>query len=897
MRWIRRALARIGALVRGHGRADADLRAEMQAHLEMEIAANLRRGMSPREARRRALVAAGGVEQAVEAVREERSLPWVEGFVSDGRYALRHFRRTPVATLTMVVVLSLGMGTVVGLLTVLSSLATLPAPGMARDASLVRIRGIAHIEGISGVQPRLLSWPEVEGYAGRTDLFGGVAAYADETALVRTAPSEPPVTASVIYTTPNYFDVLGVRPAIGTPPAGEGVPSALISHGLWRDRFGGARDVIGRTLHVNGFPVEIAGVAPPRFAGAEGGGRIVVWAPLAAWPLLQKRTTATFGSPDSLFLRAAGRLRPGVSTDRATSVVATMAERASPRDAERSRPTTHGADVVPMLAANARVSQRADLLVSGAASSGLVLLVLLITCTNVSALLVGSAVTRRGEVGLRLSLGAPRGRVIRQLLTESVLLAGAAAAVGLTVTAAALGLLDTAIPDMQLAVDWRVVLGTFAVALAAGILFGVSPALAATRVSAADVLKSASKSVAGGRSRLQRALIITQVALTQPLLVGLGVVIATMAADLDRDATSRAPDRIVEIELDPWAGRLSPDARSGVIDAAVARVAGMPGIVAAIPMQTGTITAPLTVPPGDRIAGVTPGTVMEAELTAAPEGYFDVYGIPLVRGRAFEPAERANASPDPASFLAATAIIIDAHLARRLWGDADPIGRRLAFGVGSAPDAGAMTVVGVVEGRGSSRARADGPVGVYVPWTPDYTGVVARTAGPALPMLNAMRQAVADEAPQAPILHVRTLAQREEEGRRAVIRASGAAGGGGLLALLLSGIGLYAVVSLGVGQRAQEIGIRAALGAQRSAIVGMFFLRGLALGAIGLALGLPLSIAVARLISTAVNMPVANPPLLGATIGLAVLAVASIASYIPARRASSIDPVAALRES
>lgn len=903
MRAIRRALARIGATLRGHGSADADLRAEMEAHLEMEIEENVRRGMRPDEARRRAMIASGGLVQAAEGVREQRGLPGIESLAADVRYALRHFRRTPLSTATMLLVLSLGMGTNVVLFTLLNSLATLPAPGIERDESLVRIRGSMRVEGAANAQPRLLSWPEVQEYAGRTELFAGVAAYADETALVATGDAaSAPVTARLLYTTPNYFGILGVRPALGAQPAAEagGVrltapPTAMISHALWRQRFGGAPDVIGRTLRVNGFPVEVVGVAPPRFGGADGGGGMTVWAPLAAYPLLQKRTPAVFASPDSLFLRAAARLRPGVTADDAAPTVAGIAARASrPGREGTAQGVNASADVVPMLASNSRVSQRGDLLVSGAMAGGLALLVLLITCTNVSALLVGLAVARRREIGVRLSLGAPRRRLVRQLLTESVLLALVAAAVGLFVTAAGIRLAGAALQDVQLVVDWRVTLATCAVAVATGILFGVSPALHATRISVGEVLKGSATSVAAARSRLQRALVVAQIALTQPLLVGLGVVVMGMSTDAGGSAASGVADRIAEVELDTWAGRVSPAEQAARIDAAVERVAAMPGVEAAMPMQMGTVGMPLAVHPADRVAGVAYDASMEASLVAAPEGFFGAFEIPLVRGRGFTAAEYANPSRDPMRPPSVGAVIVGGDLARRLWGGADPLGRRLVM-AGAPGSAAPMVVVGVVDEAAAGPSEVDGRLRVYVPYSSMYTGVVARTAGPASPLLGAMREAVAAEAPQMPVVRAQTLAQREAQLRRDAVRAGTAAAGGGLLALLLSAVGLYAVVSFGVGQRTREIGIRTALGAQRGQVVRMFFAKGLALGAVGLVLGLPLSMLATRYVADRLRWPMTTSPLLGVAIGTTVLAVASIAAWIPACRASTIDPNVALR--
>src|SRR5689334_20033692 len=212
MKTIRRALMRLGTILRGHERADDDLRAEMDAHLAMETAENVRRGMNPNEARRRALLAAGGLTQAAEAVREERGLPWMESIAADARYAFRHFKRTPLSTITMILVLSLGIGTNVVLFTVMNSLATLPAPGIPRDDALVRVRGTVRTKNASTLEPRLMSWPEVQQYAARTDLFSSVGAYANEAAVLTTGDAtSTPINASVIYATSNYFSILNVR--------------------------------------------------------------------------------------------------------------------------------------------------------------------------------------------------------------------------------------------------------------------------------------------------------------------------------------------------------------------------------------------------------------------------------------------------------------------------------------------------------------------------------------------------------------------------------------------------------------------------------------------------------------------------------------------------------------
>lgn len=902
---IRRMIARLRTAVAGHDAGDADLRAEMESHLALEIDEHIRRGLPADQARRKAMMAAGGFTQASESVRDQRGLPWIEGLVADLRFAARHFRRTPLASVTMVLVLSIGIGANVVLFTMLNSMMTMPAPGMERDASVVRIRGSMSVPRLGWESARLMSWPEVREYAARTDLFAGVAAWADESATLLQGDSNEPAAVNMIYASTRYLSVLGLRPSLGTEPYAGGddtrltaSPSVMISEPMWQQWFGGATDVIGRTVRINGTPVRIAGVAPARFLGTDGGRSMTVWAPLAAYPLLQHRAPALFSSYDSTFLRVAARLRPDVTAEAALPVVAGIAARA-PRAAAgggagaSDADATSTADIVPMLASNSRATARTDMIMSSVMAGGSALLILLITCTNVSALLVGMAVARRREIGVRISLGAPRKRLVRQLLTESVLLALTAAAVALLVTYVGIRALSATLTDVQLVVDWRVTAATCAIALATGILFGISPALHATRASVSDTLKGSGSSQAPSRSWLQRALVVAQITLTQPLLVGLGVVIVTMATDMRSGPGSAVADRILEIELDPWSGRVSDEERAARIAAAVERVKATPGVIAAVPMETGSVRAPLRVADADRAQGVMVD-VMDARLVAAPDGYFDAFSIPFVRGRDFDASEYAYPPGPMNEPLSANAVIIGSDLAKTLWGDADAIGRHLTM-PGAAGTMTSMTVVGVVDAAAAGPSEVNDEIRVYVPYARVNAGVIARTAGPAMPMLNTLRQVVSTEAPQMPLERSETMAQRVAREHAALVRTSGTIAAGGILALILSAIGLYGVVASGVGQRTQEIGIRTALGAQPDQVVGLFFGRGLRLGLIGLALGLPLSIVAVRMISATLAWPLETSPLVGIAIGAITLAVASLAVWIPARRASAIDPLVALR--
>jgi predicted permease len=676
-------------------------------------------------------------------------------------------------------------------------------------------------------------------------------------------------------------------------------PTAMISHSMWQQMFGGASDVIGRTLRVNDFPVTIVGVAPPRFVGTDGSSGPTIWMPLAANPLIQHRSSAAFLSSDSTFLNAIARLGEDVSARAASSVVDGIARRATRPSSNAALPAgqtrTSTADVVVMRVTNARADDGSKLVLTSAAALGFSLLVLLITCTNVSAIMVGLAVGRRREIGVRLSLGAPRGRLIRQLLTESVLLALIAAAIGLAVTAAGVRIASASLDDVQLVVDWRVTIATCAIAIATGILLGVSPALHATRLSVSDVLKSTSSSVAATRSRLQRALVVLQITLTQPLLVGLGVVMVTMLTDMGTGTRASEPSQIAEIELDTWSNHASTAERAARIAAIVDRVGAMPGVAAALPMQMGTITASVTVHPADRIGGISYETEVDARMISAPKGYFAAFNVPIVRGRDFDARELIRRSDDASRPVSFESVIIGDGLARRYWGNANPIGRRLQMAGAKNANEAPMVIVGVIDDAAAGPSEANGQIRVYVPYAPMNTGVIARTVGPAKAFLEPMRKVVIDEAPQMPVYRVQTMEQREADFRRDVLRGGGVAAGGGLLALLLSAIGLYAVVSFSVSQRTREIGIRTALGAQSSTVVRMFFTKGLTLSAVGLLLGLPLSMVATRIIAQTLNWPMSSSPVIGVVIGAVVVAVASLAAWIPARRASTIDPIIALR--
>jgi putative ABC transport system permease protein len=640
---------------------------------------------------------------------------------------------------------------------------------------------------------------------------------------------------------------------------------------------------------VNGVTVTIVGVAPRRFAGARtGGSQMRVWLPLSTRPQVQ-RTTSTLATYDDARFGLAARLQPGVRADQTGPTVRAIAARAAQQTTTGLAGTVTSADVAPMLGGNYFPPSGADEPRSAGPVIALMfpVLVLLITCTNVSALLAGLGVARRREIAVRLALGAGRRRVMRQLVTETVMLAMAAGALGLFVIWLLLRLFDASIPDLEIEIDWRSLALTFSLALVAGVLFGFSPALHATRLGLHEALKDSSGVVVARRLRLQSWLVVAQIAFTQPALLSMGALLLEMRSDLRALPTQPFADRILDVRfnVNPRYGSLDED-REQTLARLQQRLATVPGVDGVVRQEI-TDSFDVDVHPADSVAGLALASPLDVRPIAAPAGYFPLMGLTFVRGRDFEAAERSHDG----------AIVIGSGLARRLWGGADAIGRRVVSVGPNRRGTGTFTIVGVVDdGTAGARDGESGPVRIFMPRVLTTGHFLIRTHGPAERLLPAIRAAAAVEAPALPIVSTRTLAAVEASERRSVITAISAAGGTGALALLLSAIGLYAVVAFAVGQRVREIGIRTALGAGSRQVVGLFVRRGLRLCLVGLLIGLALGIGGGRVIAAADGR---EPPTgmisLAALVAVFVIGVALLASWIPARRAARIDPLEALR--
>jgi predicted permease len=524
------------------------------------------------------------------------------------------------------------------------------------------------------------------------------------------------------------------------------------------------------------------------------------------------------------------------------------------------------------------------------------LLILLITCTNVSALLAGLGVARRREIAVRLALGASRRRVVRQLVTETVMLAMAAGALALFVIWLLVRLFDANIPDLHIEIDGRAVAFTFSLALVAGVLFGLSPALHATRRVLQEALKDSSGVVAARRLRLQSSLVVAQIAFTQPALLAMGTLLLEMRSDLRELRAQPYADRILEVRfnVNPRYGLLD-DHREQTLVRLQERLAAVPGVEGVV-RQENSDSLDVEVHPDDTVPGLERTTPQQVRGIGAPAGYFSLMSIAFARGRDFDAAERSHEHGERAG-LDNGAVVIGSRLAHRLWGGADAVGRRLVSAGPNLRGIRTFTVVGVVDDATTGAPEGEGRgAAIFMPRVYTTGHLLVRTSGPAEQLLPTIRRAAADEAPALPIVAAHTLAAVEASERRSAVTAISAAGGTGALALLLSAIGLYAVVAFAVGQRIREIGIRMALGAERRHVVGLFVRHGVRLCLFGLAIGLALGIGGVRVISAVEgNEPPTGFLGLSALVAAFVIGVALLASWIPARRAARIDPLEALR--
>ncbi len=595
----------------------------------------------------------------------------IPDFANDVQFALRQIARTPLFSGVVIAVIALGTGTNAGLFTTLNAYAWRAAPGIEDSPRLARLTATA-ARGVSGQPAALsLSYRDIQDLRGQRDVFADVAAW-HATSLAADF-GDGAASVMVSYTTANYFRVLGVVLALGAgfPDGADQSPDPIVvvGHSLWQTRLGGRADALGTTIRVMNQPFTIVGVAPPRFAGVNVSsmGRDAIWIPLGARALLEADANVP-DRRDALSLLGVARLAPGVSARSVASMTAPLAAAVAQGD-----PATHRGLAIRAERLTGMARGRGDSTETIAAFFLVGALIVVITCTNVSALLLGRAVARRREIGVRLSLGATRLRIVRQMLTESLVLASAGALLGLLLYTIGVELAYATIPEVIYGLQPQPATFAFAAmfALITTIVFGLAPALHASRAGIADVMKG-SGDLSIRRSRLQASFVVVQLACSQPVLVVTSLVLADLRAG-PNDSAASAPASVVtmssEIFRSPTRGQTALGARDSAGEAAGPvlrrvrrRLDDLPGVQsAAISAGGGRATFEATTAAGSRIV-----TEM-AQLNVSAD-WFSTLGIPIVRGRTIGAGEDSEGS---------VAIVVSEDAARRLWPGEDPIGKRL----------------------------------------------------------------------------------------------------------------------------------------------------------------------------------------------------------------------------
>jgi predicted permease len=720
--------------------------------------------------------------------------------------------------------------------------------------------------------------------------------------------------ASSYQASGSFFGVLGVPAAAGRvfgeaddrPGA---PPVAVISHAYWQRRFGGQAKAVGRAISVNGQSVTIVGVTPPGFTGIQrlGAEGPDITVPLAfdavfnpPQPLPDGRMQpARMTEATSWWLQVIGRRRPDTSIEQVRANFATvfqhtakagMAEFQSALTPEEKALSTNRqrGDALPELLVKPAGHGYYDLDPQAQRSAGflavVVGIVLLIVCANVANLLLSRATGRAREISVRLSLGATRGRLVRQLLTESLLLSGVGGVLGAAVGYWAKALLPF---GEKASLDWRVFAFVAGVSMLTGVIFGLAPALRATGVDLAGAMKESGRSVIGARSRLGKSLVVVQVALSLVLIVGAGLFLRTLdnlkRVDVGFDSTN-----LLMFNVDAGVDRYDGERATQLFQQAVERLAALPGVRSAAVTRT-TLLSGSTSTTSMFKAGQTSSTAAEPNMyfMEVSPTFFATMGIPLQRGRAFT---------DRDDLLAPKVVILNETAARRLFPGGDAVGSRIG---NSFEKSGELEIVGIVRDTKYSSLRDPGPPTMYRPsWqrTARRANLVLRTAGDPLALTPAVRAAMQEVAPTLPIKEFTSqtdqIAKRVEQ-ERLFATAYTAFGG---LALLLACIGLFGLMSYNVARRTTEIGVRMALGAQRGTVVAMVLRESMWLVAIGAALGIAATLWAGRFVEAVVfGVSPKDPWTIAASFGV-IAGVSALAGYLPARRASQVDPMHALRQ-
>jgi putative ABC transport system permease protein len=892
---IRERIARLRGTFRG-GPDDRDLQEELRLHIELAAQDARRRADSPHLAPRDAAIRAGGMAQAMEALRDQRGLPWLADLSHDVRYAIRTLRRSPGFTTVAVLTLGLGVGANTAIFSVIRAVLLEPLPYSQPDR-IVRLESIWDAKPLPN-----LSIPKFMTFREQTGIFQDAALYWAYGGRVNLTGGDLPEQVGAVHTSADYFRLFGAEVALGRPFLAEedrpgGPRVVVISNGLWRRRFGGDPHLIGKNIGVGGVPYDVAGVLRADF----------YWdPPVDLWLPLQADLSSTGPSHEYY---AAARLKPGVSLERANAAMKVAFE-----GFRRNFP-----DPLAFPGTGLTAERMQDVLVRDVRPSlrlllGTAFFVLLIACTNIANLLLARGAARAHEIAIRAALSAGRGRIIRQLLTESALLSMAGALVGLALGYVGLHLLLVINPGniprisehrSGVAIDRGLIAFALSVAALTTVLYGLIPAIHASRADLNIMLKASGSRTGMGirQTRARFLLVVTEIALAIVLLVGSALLIRTyIALRSVRPGFDGHNVLALDMSLDgprfQKAAEVARVARDGT-----QRVEALAGVEAAattwsLPFEPPNDPQFFTIE-GRPLAGKPFHGISDWRLVT--RHYFDVFRIPVVRGRAFSDHDDASETP---------VVIINQAMVNAVWPHGNPLGEHIWLNKGLGKgfeEAASRLIIGIVgDVKDNGLNATTGPI-MYVPVAqvednvlPFYSQAfrlmwVVRTKTAPFSLSGEIQRRLREASAGLPVGHVRSMEQvRVESTARTDFTASLVTFFAGL-ALLMAAIGIYGVMAYAVEQRRREIGIRIALGAPPGSVRGMVLAEGAMLTLFGTVVGVAAALTLTRFMASLLFGVTAWDPVAFAAVIILLSTIALVAAYVPARRAMRVDPMVALR--
>ena len=859
-------------------RRDREMAQEFESHLQMHIDDNVRAGMSPEQARREALVKFGGMEAAKESIRETTRLMWIDTALRDVRYALRGLRLNPGFATTAILSLTLGIGASVAIYTVADNLLLrpLPYPDAKQLVMLYELnpkRGFAH---------NVISPANYFDWKTQSSSFSAIGGFFDFHVILGDGKRTEEKDAQAV--SGEVLPALQVRPIRGRlftmQEDKDDAHVAVISYRLWQEWFGGDESVIGRQLQVNSRPFTVIGVLPPEFYFNTRTSD--VWLTLGLKPADNLRKT------QGRWMWAMARLKPGVSLSQVRAEMAGIAQRLEIAYPEFDK--GWGIDVVPLRDSFVGEAKTSLIILLGA-----VTLLLCVACANVANLLLARYSTRRREMAVRGALGAARGRLIRQLLTESVILGLAGGIAGILLASFAVaGLVALAPRDLtrsvQITFDLRIVVFAFLLSLVTSIIFGLAPSLVASRNDLNQGLHEESRTSTGGGTKMRSWLVALEIACSVALMAGAGLLFRTLVG-LQNVNPGLNPGNVLTFRVTlPNQRYKEPQKRIDFFQQATEKLNQLPGVRSAsatsyVPLTgigAGTGVKILDQPPAK------PGEEFVATIRTVLPGYFHTMGIPLKRGRDFNAADDVESSPH-------RFIVSEAFVRKYLPGE-EPLGKQISAWMNNENPFGEIVgVVGDVSDKTLDSEPAPTVYYIHSHLTYGEMVFVLRTENNALSLAEPARKVIQGMDPELPVSQVRTMETVVRQTFASQQFSAVLLGGFSLASLLLAAIGVYGVLAYSVTQRTREIGVRIALGAEPLTITRMVVASGARMVMIGAAAGLAAALALSGLMKSLLFGIGPRDPLTFVAAPAVFVVAALVAAYVPARRAARVSPMEALR--